>query len=85
MEMQKKYVSIIIGIIVSFCVPVFAAQTPEDILNAVVKVKATIPQDASTARILGTEREGNGVVIDAESGGTDRIIRDKQWPHMSIE
>jgi S1-C subfamily serine protease len=52
MEMQKKYVSRIIGIIVSFCGPVFAAQTPEDILNAVVKVKATIPH------------EGNGVVID---------------------
>jgi S1-C subfamily serine protease len=64
MEMPKKYASIIIGIIVSFCGPVFAAQTPEDILNAVVRVKATIPQDAATARILGTEREGNGVVID---------------------
>jgi hypothetical protein len=38
--MQKKYALIIIGIIVSFYVPVFAAQTPEDILNAIVKVKA---------------------------------------------
>ena len=62
MEMQKKYVSIVIGIIVSFSLPVFAAQTPEDILNAIVRVKATVPQDASTARVLGTEREGNGVV-----------------------
>jgi S1-C subfamily serine protease len=64
MEMQKKYVPIVIGIIVSFSLPVFAAQTPEDILNAIVRVKATVPQDASTARVLGTEREGNGVVID---------------------
>ena len=64
MEMQKKYVSIVIGIIVSFSLPVFAAQTPEDILNAIVRVKATVPPDASTARVLGTEREGNGVVID---------------------
>ncbi|UCF93012.1 MAG: hypothetical protein JSW39_02315, partial [Desulfobacterales bacterium] len=62
--MPKKYVFIIIGIIVSFCGPVCAAQTPEDLLNAVVKVKATIPPDASTAKALGTEREGNGVVID---------------------
>jgi S1-C subfamily serine protease len=62
--MQKKYLFIIVGVIVGLCVPVFAAQTPADILDAVVRVKATIPQDASTAGILGTEREGNGVVID---------------------
>ena len=43
---------------------VFAEQTPEELLNAVVKVRATIPEDAATAQILGTEREGNGVVID---------------------
>ena len=63
--MQNKYAwAVIIGIVVSFSVPAFAAQTPADILNAIVKVKASIPQDASTARILGTQREGNGVVID---------------------
>ena len=64
--MRKEYLIIVIGIVVAFYAPVFAAQTPEDILNAIVKVKATIPDDASTARILGTEREGNGVVIDDE-------------------
>ena len=63
--MQKKYVIIgIIGIIISFSGSVLATQTPEDILNAIVKVKASVPQDAATARILGTLREGNGVVID---------------------
>jgi len=62
--MQKIYAFIIAGIILSLSVPVFATQTPEDILNAIVKVKASVPQDASTARVLGTEREGNGVVID---------------------
>ena len=61
---NKNLCALIIGIIVSFSGSVFAAQTPEDILNAIVKVKASIPQDASTARILGTQREGNGVVID---------------------
>jgi len=64
MKIKKKYVSIISGMIVGFSLSVFAAQTPEDILNAIVRVKAVIPQDASTARILGTQREGNGVVID---------------------
>lgn len=33
-------------------------------LSAVVSVRAEIPDDAFTAGILGTERAGNGVVID---------------------
>src|SRR5688500_4502807 len=33
-------------------------------LDAVVLVRAEIPEDAFTAPILGTERAGNGVVID---------------------
>ncbi len=63
-HMHKKFAMVILGIIFSFSEPVFATQTPEDILNAIVKIKASVPQDAYTARILGTEREGNGVVID---------------------
>jgi S1-C subfamily serine protease len=35
------------------------------ILEAVVKVRATVPQNARTARSLGTEREGSGTVIDS--------------------
>jgi S1-C subfamily serine protease len=42
-----------------------AAQDPADILQAMVKVRSTVPGDALTARALGTEREGNGVVIDS--------------------
>jgi S1-C subfamily serine protease len=33
-------------------------------LDAVVGVRAEIPSDAATAPVLGTEREGSGVVID---------------------
>ena len=33
------------------------------VLDAVVKLRAEIPEDAFTASILGTERFGNGVVI----------------------
>jgi S1-C subfamily serine protease len=41
------------------------AQDRFDILfEAVVTVRSTVPDDARTARSLGTEREGNGVVID---------------------
>jgi S1-C subfamily serine protease len=64
MEMQKKLRVIVIGIIMGLSLPVFALQTPEDILNAIVKVKATVPPEASTAETLGTVRVGNGAVID---------------------
>ena len=36
----------------------------ETALEAVVGLRAEIPDDAFTAAILGTEREGNGIVID---------------------
>jgi S1-C subfamily serine protease len=39
--------------------------TPQ-LLDAVVKVKSTVPREARTAPYLGTAREGSGVVIDAE-------------------
>jgi len=36
----------------------------DEILGAVTRLRAEIPTDAYTADILGTEREGNGIVID---------------------
>ncbi|MCY3818732.1 MAG: S1C family serine protease [Gammaproteobacteria bacterium] len=36
----------------------------DDALNAVVMLRAEVPDDAFTASALGTERIGNGVVID---------------------
>ena len=35
-----------------------------EVLRAVVRLSAQVPPDARSARTLGTEREGNGVVID---------------------
>ncbi|MGD2096628.1 MAG: S1C family serine protease [Desulfobacterales bacterium] len=52
------------GILFVLSRPAFAEQTPENILNAIVKIKTNIPKDAATAKILGTDREGNGVIID---------------------
>jgi S1-C subfamily serine protease len=43
-----------------------AAASPEEILKAVVKIRATIPKEAESAATLGTEREGNGVIIDSK-------------------
>ncbi len=36
----------------------------EETLDAVVGITAVIPDDAMTADVLGTERSGNGVIID---------------------
>jgi S1-C subfamily serine protease len=63
---------ILFPLFISFCVlltlfsPAGAQQGFEEILNAIVKIRATIPEDARTADILGKEREGNGVVIDSD-------------------
>ncbi|MGD2268989.1 MAG: S1C family serine protease, partial [Desulfobacterales bacterium] len=51
---------------VFFTVAANADHSPEHTLKAVVKIRSTVPDSARTARILGTEREGNGVVIDAD-------------------
>lgn len=48
------------------CLGLYAQQRAEEILKAVVKVRATIPPDARTAQSLGTVREGSGVVIDSQ-------------------
>ncbi len=51
----------------AFGFPVHAAEpSGEEIFKAIVKIRATIPKEATTASTLGTEREGNGVVIDAK-------------------
>jgi S1-C subfamily serine protease len=41
-----------------------AIEEPEALLAAVVGVRAEVPASARTARSLGTERQGSGVVID---------------------
>jgi S1-C subfamily serine protease len=43
--------------------PALGAQDLETAMQAVVRVRATVPVEATTARGLGTEREGNGVLI----------------------
>ena len=44
--------------------PAFSVE--KNILQAVVHIRATIPPDARTARFLGTDRQGSGVIIDNE-------------------
>jgi S1-C subfamily serine protease len=44
----------------------YAQMQAEEVLKAVVKIRANIPDSAITAPLLGTEREGNGILIDSD-------------------
>ena len=64
---MKKACSVwVLVVLMVLTVPVYADQTAEEILKAVVKVRSVIPKEARTASALGTEREGHGVLIDSE-------------------
>jgi S1-C subfamily serine protease len=52
-----------------FWKPFLGAEDTEGVIQALVRVRTTVPADASTAAALGTEREGNGIVI-----GPDGLI-----------
>ena len=43
----------------------WADNKPAELLEAIIKVRSIVPKEAHTANSLGTEREGNGVVIDS--------------------
>jgi len=44
----------------------FADHLNDKIYQSIVKIRAIIPSHARTARLLGTRREGNGVIIDSD-------------------
>jgi serine protease Do len=64
--MRRRWFAIIFFVLIVWSVSAYADQTAEEILKAVVKIRSVIPKEAHTANTLGTEREGNGVVIDSE-------------------
>jgi len=64
--MRRRCLPLILAAFFMFFVNAYAEDKAEGIFNAIVKVRATIPEHARTAQLLGTEREGNGVVIDGE-------------------
>lgn len=51
---------------VGIALPAHADQEAKEILKAVVKIRSIIPKEATSAGTLGTEREGNGVIIDSK-------------------
>jgi S1-C subfamily serine protease len=64
--MKRVYLLLTIVILIALSVPAYADQDAKEILKAIVKIRSVIPKDAATANTLGTEREGNGVVIDSK-------------------
>ena len=64
--MKKRCLFVAFAIFLGFCAPAFADKAPEELLKAVVKIRAMIPAEARTAIVLGTEREGHGVLIDSK-------------------
>jgi S1-C subfamily serine protease len=63
--MRQSRVLLVLASLVMLCSLAHAQQPPEKLFNAITKIRTIIPDTASTARALGTEREGSGVVIDA--------------------
>jgi len=64
--MKRGFLLLMILIWVALSLPAYAEQDAKEILKAIVKIRSVIPKDAHTASTLGTEREGNGVVIDSK-------------------
>jgi S1-C subfamily serine protease len=64
--MKRGFLAVWIAVFMAVSVPVLAEQAAEEILKAIVQIRAMIPKDAHTATTLGTEREGSGVVIDSK-------------------
>jgi S1-C subfamily serine protease len=64
--MKKIVFTILTVISIATSLPAYADQEAKEILKAVVKIRSIIPKEAHSAGTLGTEREGNGVVIDSK-------------------
>jgi S1-C subfamily serine protease len=57
--------SIFFALLIALCVPSYASQEADAALKAIIKIHSIFPENARSASLLGTEREGNGVVIDS--------------------
>jgi S1-C subfamily serine protease len=68
--MKKNYLLLVLGVLLAMSTPSLAQQDSKEeareILKAVVKIRVGVPDYARSAKTLGTEREGSGVVIDAK-------------------
>jgi S1-C subfamily serine protease len=64
--MKKNLLYWILSLGLVLWVPAHALTQAEDVLKAIVKIRAVVPEGARTAAALGTERQGHGIVIDSK-------------------
>ena len=64
--MKRARMLLIFCLLLLLGMPVYAAPASEDVFKAIVRIRSHVPDEARTAKTLGTEREGCGVVIDAK-------------------
>jgi S1-C subfamily serine protease len=62
--MKKIYLNILFIILVTFSLTVLAEQEAEKVLDAIVEIRISVPENAPTAERFGTNRVASGVVID---------------------
>jgi S1-C subfamily serine protease len=62
--MRKPSLLLTLILLTALAAPAQALDKAEDVLKAVVKIKAAVPEGARTAASFGTEREGHGILID---------------------
>lgn len=62
---KTAFFFILLGCI-AFSAPANAETRAEEVLKAVVRIRASIPEGARTAAVLGTEREGHGILLDSK-------------------
>jgi S1-C subfamily serine protease len=64
--MKSVYLPVVFALLLAICVSSYASQDTDAALKAIIKIRSIFSDDARTASLLGTEREGNGVVIDSD-------------------
>ena len=64
--MKPIFLPIFLILLLALTSPVSADREPAEILKGIIKIRTIVPENARTAKSLGTEREGNGVVIDSD-------------------
>ena len=64
--MKRICMMIILAVFIGLNCHAYAASNAQEILKAVVKIHSVIPKETPSSETLGTEREGHGIVIDAE-------------------
>ncbi|MFC1816769.1 S1C family serine protease [Thermodesulfobacteriota bacterium] len=62
--MKKIFPYILLVILATFSVTVYAEKEPERSLDAIVEIRITVPENARSAARFGTNRVASGVVID---------------------